>query len=138
MERGSTLALLVLVGACTGLPEVEMVSPSADALVRGVVRNEQGWELEGLQILALSEEGLGSRVSMTDAKGLYSIDGLSVGTYTIRVSRGSKVVAERQLRIQTNSAVDTHFVVPVQYLDRPDQRGGPIVERHFVTKTRRE
>ncbi len=123
-----------MVVGCSELPAVELASTPAEGLVRGVVRNEQGWELEGLQVLALSEEGRGSRIGVTDSKGLYFIHGLSDGTYLLRVSRGSQIVAERKLRVQTDSAIDTHFIIPVRYLDRPDQRGGPIVKRHFVSQ----
>ena len=109
----------------------EVGHSTTPASIRGVVRNEHGWELAGIVVMAVSAQGSASRAGYTDPHGVYSIGELTPGTYTLHVQRGSQIVLERQVQL-TTATLDIPLRVPAAFGDRPDQRGRPIVDRSLL------
>lgn len=108
----------------------------ASGVIRGVVRNEHGWELSEITVVAISGEGTGSRAGYSDRQGIYTIDDLAQGTYTLRVRRGSALVLEQTVWVEGGSSRDVHLRVPAEFGDRPDQRERPIVDRSLIRSSR--
>ncbi len=124
-------------GACTTSAGVESraTGPQAQSapsgMIRGVVRNEDGWELGEIAVLAISENG-GSRTGFSDRRGIYRIEDLAPGTYTLRVRRGTSLVLERTVTVSGGISRDVHLRVPTEYGDRPEQRSKPVVDRSLI------
>lgn len=146
-EMRALLALLLSMGsACTlatstttgssGGAEPALRSGSEARVIRGTVRNEHGFELGGLLVLAVAEEQP-SRTGYTDAQGNYSIEALTPGAYVLRVWRGPEVVAERCVEVGELPVRDTHFIVPERFGDRPEHRRRAIVDRALVSSSPR-
>ncbi len=133
------IVALALTSACSAAPQIAVqgagageVGPSTmPASIRGVVRNEHGWELAGIVVMAVSAEGSASRAGYTDLYGVYSIGELAPGMYTLHVQRGNQVVLERRVQL-TATTHDMPLRVPAAFGDRPDQRGRPIVDRSLL------
>ncbi len=128
---------LALTSACSAAPQIavhgagEVGASTTPASIRGVVRNEHGWELAGIVVMAVSAEGSASRAGYTDPHGVYSIGALAPGRYTLHVQRGSQIVLERRVQL-TATTLDLPLRVPAAFGDRPDQRGRPIVDRSLL------
>tara|TARA_R110002096_G_scaffold433887_5_gene653918 strand:+ start:30955 stop:31401 length:447 start_codon:yes stop_codon:yes gene_type:complete len=119
----------------------EAASPQAhtvhrSGMIRGVIQNEHGWELSNIAVLAISNDGTGSRMGYSDRQGIYQIDDLAPGSYTLRVRRGSALVLEQTVRVAGGSSREVHLRVPAVFGDRPDQRERPIVDRSLIRSSR--
>lgn len=129
------VAALALTSACSAAPQIAVHGAGEVAMpasIRGVVRNEHGWELAGIVVMAVSAEGNTSRAGYTDPHGVYSIGELAPGRYTLHVQRGSQVVLERRVQLTSTTTHDMPLRVPAAFGDRPDQRGRPIVDRALL------
>lgn len=135
--RGYLAILIAAVTACAVPSHTPTSGADHEVSIRGIVRNEHGWELSRLLILVKSEQR-GSRSGITDSKGLYRIEGLYPGTYTLQISRGQKLVHESELRISGKAGREANFFVPAQFGDRPDERERPIVDRALVSSSMRK
>ncbi len=131
-----------LLGGCAATTSRPLPSGTAEArpthnsMIRGVVRNEHGWELSEISVLAISNEGTGSRTGYSDHQGIYRIDDLAPGTYTLRVRRGSALVLEQTIRVSSGTYRNLHLRLPAMFGDRPDQRARPIVDRSLIRSSR--
>lgn len=105
-------------------------------MIRGVIQNEHGWELSEIAVLAISNDGTGSRMGYSDRQGIYTIDDLAPGSYTLRVRRGSALVLEQEVRVAGGTSRDVDMRVPAVFGDRPDQRDRPIVDRALIRSSR--
>ncbi|MCP4448108.1 MAG: carboxypeptidase-like regulatory domain-containing protein [Myxococcales bacterium] len=127
--------------SCSTAVDLSPTSSSQDyetgkaGMIRGIVSNEHGWELGEIVVLAVSDEGTGSRIGYSDTHGIYSIHDLAPGDYTLRVRRGTAFVLEQRVKVAEGTSRDVHLRLPAVYGDRPDQRNRPIVDRSLIRST---
>ncbi|HEU5152528.1 MAG TPA: carboxypeptidase regulatory-like domain-containing protein [Iamia sp.] len=64
---------------------------SATASVAGVVTDDSGAPLAGVEVRAYGASGATAKATTTNAAGAYVLDGLAAGTYTLRFARAGVV-----------------------------------------------
>ena len=108
MERTLKISLTVVVVIILSLSLTQCIEePTAPPLtaVGGVVKDGNGALIEGANVK------LSDKVAVTNAKGVYYIDDISSGSYTIKISKNNYAEAEKIIVITTGMVISEELTI---------------------------
>ena len=102
---------------------------ASSATVEGVVTDEKGQQLQGAQIRVQGREGSGlNQLVQTDARGHYSVSGLSSGTFKVTLLVNGQVKASiANVLAEVGQSEKLNFALKKSAVARPAAAG-----KHYV------
>jgi len=99
----------VLALAVTALPSGRLAAQTSTGSIRGVVTDSAGSPLEAAQVTATNTASNVQRVSASNARGFYSLSGLTPGSHRLSVRHIGHGPAERTLTVQVGQVLTLDF-----------------------------
>jgi len=132
------LRILALATCCAAWTTAAFAQVSAGG-IRGFVRDESRAVVPGVTVEAQSPSRIGAATTVTDGQGLYRLEGLPVGIYTVTFTlTGFSTVRREGIRVEAGRTIEMEQQLTVSTLQETVTVSGqsPVVDAtHAGTST---